>query len=216
MGSFAHLRALAVGIAIAVASAVHPATAANVELSDAEIAQLYAGHPVVREDNVERDGHRYIGGVSYVLVDATPEQVTAALDDVGTYRHILPRTRSVRWIGLSRKGDAVIELEQGNALAHGKYTVRVQRDRASPDTSSATVRFWLDHQFSHDIADANGFFRVEAHGEKTLLTYLVMVDLGSGLFGRLFEGRVRKIALSTPMLVKSYVESHLPRYLSED
>jgi hypothetical protein len=43
-----------------------------------------------------------------------------------------------------------------------------------------------------------------------LLTYLVTVDLGPGIFGRLFEGKIRKAALSTPELVKTYVESHPP------
>ena len=37
-----------------------------------------------------------------------------------------------------------------------------------------------------------------------------MVDLGSGLFARLFENKVRNVALSTPLLVKSYVESRSP------
>ena len=43
-------------------------------------------------------------------------------------------------------------------------------------------------------------------GEGTLLTYMVMVDLGSGLFARLVENKVRNVALSTPQLVKAYVE----------
>jgi hypothetical protein len=88
--------------------------------------------------------------------------------------------------------------------------VRIRRDRADHDTSSAIIRFWLDPHFSHNIADASGFFHVETVGEKTLLTYLVMVDLGPGFWGQMFEGRVRRAALSTPLLVKKYVESHQP------
>ncbi len=181
--------------------------ASGVELSDIEIDQLNAGNVVVREENLEREGRRYVGGVSYVVIDARPERVSAALDNVAAYRQILPRTRSVRWIGLSRKGDAVVELEQGNAIAHGRYTVRVRHERSAHDGDSAIIRFWLDPNFSHDIGDANGFFRVEPMRDKTLLTYLVMVDLGHGLLGRLFEDRIRKAALSTPGLVKAYVES---------
>jgi carbon monoxide dehydrogenase subunit G len=190
--------------------ALRSASAAGIELSDGEIAALQAGKPVVREELVERGGHRYVGGVSYVLVDATPPQVTAALDDVGAYVSILPRTRSVRWIGISRAGASIVQLEQGNALVHGRYTVRVQNDRVAKDGSSATVRFWLDPRYEHDIEDANGWFHVEAMGDRTLLTYLVMVDLGPGLLSRFFESRVRAAALSTPSLVKSYVEAHRP------
>ena len=78
----------------------------------------------------------------------------------------------------------------------------------SCQTTAAPIRFWLDHHFSHDIADASGFFRVDGTRDgRTLLTYVVMVDLGSGLFQRLFEEKVRAAALSTPMLVKNYVEA---------
>ena len=195
------------GISLAVMCAPMPASASGVELTEREIAELRAGRAVTRQDDVERGGRRYIGGVSYVLIDAAPEQVILALDDVSAYHKILPRTRSVRWFGISRSGDAIIELEHGNSMVHGKYTIRVRRDRTG---SASIVRFWLDPRFSHDISDASGFFRVEPSGEKTLLTYLVMVDLGPGLFSRLFENRIRKTALSTPALVKKYVESLPP------
>jgi hypothetical protein len=209
MGSRALWRACVLGVALSALAIVAPAHAGG-ELTEGEAAALESGRLVVREENVDRGGHRYIGGVSYILIDASPERVSAALDDVRAYRQILPHTRSVRWIGLSRKGDALVELEQGNAIAHGKYTVRVRREPVATDNSAATVRFWLDQRYAHDLVDASGFFHLEARGDKTLVTYLVMIDLGQGIFSRLFEGKVRRAALSTPALVKSYVESHPP------
>ena len=202
------LRLWAMVLAVLAASSV--VSAAGSELTENEIAELQAGRIVVRSDDVERGGRRYIGGVSYIMIDAPADQVIGVLDDVRTYREILPRTRSVRWLGITRDGDTIVELEQGNAVAHGKYAVRIRHDRAGHGTSSTIIRFWLDHRFSHDIADASGFFQVETVGEKTQLTYLVMVDLGAGFWGQMFEGRVRRAALSTPLLVKKYVESHLP------
>jgi hypothetical protein len=77
-------------------------------------------------------------------------------------------------VGISRTGEALVELEQGNSIAHGSYTVRIRRDAGPADSSSSTVRFWLDPRYSHDVADANGFFHLEARCEKTLLTYLVI------------------------------------------
>lgn len=192
------------------ALSVPQSATAGSEISEDESAALEAGRPVVREENVERAGRHYIGGVSYIVIDAVPERVMAALDDVRAYPRILPHTRSVRWVGLSRKGDALIEIEQGNAIAHGKYTVRVHRETAPRYGSPSTIRFWLDPRYAHDLDDANGFFHVEAWGQKTLLTYVVMVDLGPGLFSHLFEGRIRRAALSTPTLVKAYVESRRP------
>ena len=209
MALAARWRTFVLGLAVAASSAALPASAGS-ELTDVEASALEAGRLVVREENVERTGRHYIGGVSYIVIDASPEQVTAALDDVRTYRQILPNTRSVRWIGLTRKGDTLVELEQGNAIAHGKYTVRVRREPGPSESPASTYRFWLDQRYFHDLADANGFFHLEPRGDKTLLTYLVMVDLGPGIFGRLFEGKIRRAALSTPALVKSYVEAHRP------
>ena len=105
-----------------------------------------------------------------------------------------------------REGDSLVELEQGTSLSHGKYTVRLHRDPSTQGPTSGTIRFRLDDRYPHDINDASGYFRVEPLGDRTLLTYLVTVDLGSGLFARLFENRVRRAALSTPELVKNYVE----------
>ncbi len=207
----AKMRLAALVLAVAAAStAVSAKPSTRVELTETEIAHLQAGRMVVRPDDVDRDDRHYIGGVSYVMIDAPAERVLAVLDDVRAYREILPRTRSLRWIGIARDGDTIIELEQGNAIAHGKYVARIHRDRGRGNEAPATVRFWLDPRYPHDIADANGFFHVEPVGEKTLLTYLVMVDLGGGWFSQMFEGRIRRVALSTPMLVKRYVESRPP------
>jgi carbon monoxide dehydrogenase subunit G len=210
MALFARATLRLSAMVLAVVTATSVASATGTELTEAEIADLDAGRMVVRSENIERGGRRYIGGVSYIMIDAPAAQVMAVLDDVRTYRDILPRTRSVRWLGMGRNGDTLIELEQGNSIAHGKYAVRIRRDRTAHNPSSGLVRFWLDRDFSHDIADASGFFQVETVGERTRLTYLVMVDLGAGVWGQLFEGRIRKAALSTPALVKKYVESHPP------
>ena len=54
-------------------------------------------------------------------------------------------------------------------------------------------------------------FRVEPTGDgRTLVTYMVLVDLGPGWIRRIFEGRIRRVLLSAPMLIKGYVEA-LPR-----
>jgi hypothetical protein len=209
MALLARAKVRLLALVVAVVAATQVASAAGTELTEIEIADLEAGHMVVRPDDLDRDGRHYIGGVSYVMINAPAEQVIAVLDDVRAYREILPRTRALRWIGIGRNGDTIVELEQGNAIAHGKYVVRIHRDRDA-GRSSGIVRFSIDRRYPHDIDDANGFFQVESVGDRTRLTYLVMVDLGGGFWGHIFEGRIRRAALSTPMLVKKYVESHAP------
>jgi hypothetical protein len=195
-------------LVVAGVSVCRPAGAMAWELLPSEIALLAQGRQVIREDTLDTTRGRYVGGVAYLLIHATPDAVASVLDDVRTYRQILPCTHDVRWVALSRQGDSIVELEQGNSIARGRYTLRVRRETQAEH--STIFRFSLDQRFSHDIADANGFFRLEpAENGQTLLTYMVLVDLGPGWVQRFFEGRIRNIALSAPVLLRSYVETAL-------
>jgi len=142
-----------------------------------------------------------------VLIDAPPERVLETLDDVSAYSALLPATRRVRWLGVSRDGDSIVQLEQGTGLVHGTYVVRTHIDRRADGGTPSLLRFWLDTRFAHDVVDANGYFRAEPLHGKTLLTYGAWVDLGPGLLNRFLEGRVRRAALSTPGRVKNFVEA---------
>jgi len=175
-------------------------------LSQDEIARLERGEHVTRPDTLEDDGRRWIGGVSYAIVDAPPNEVGDVLENVESYREILPKVRELRWIAISRAGDAIIEIEQGTSIAHGRYTIGVRRERESRGVEM--VRFWVDLRFRRDIADARGWFRLEPiPGGRTLISYVIMIDLGPGLFKRLFEDKIRGSALRPPLLVRRYFEA---------
>lgn len=167
-----------------------------------ESARLDRGETVVREHTIDRGDHHYVGGVTYTVLDVTAAELTALLEDVSTWRHVLPRTKQARHVG-SDHGDALVELVQGNALYEATYTVRVRK-------SGREMRFWLEPTRPHEIDDAWGFFRVEPFTSRTgeervLLTYGVLVDVGPGIVRELFEERVRAAMLSVPQLVRRYV-----------
>lgn len=183
-----------------IASAFDPA------LSKEEVEELERGELVVHPDNFEQDGRRWIGGVSWALVDAEASRVGDALDDIGAYWEILPKVRSVRWIALSRAGDAIVELEQGTSIAHGRYTIGIRREREPH--GAEMVRFWIDGRFPRDLVDARGWFRLEpVEGGRTLVSYVIMIDLGPGLFKRLFEEKIRRSSLRPPLLVRRYFDA---------
>ena len=177
-------------------------------LTASEMYRLAHGETVSRLQTIDSDEHRYVGGVTYTVVDSSPEEMATLLDDVASYRHLLPKTKSVRLVG-TKNGDALIELRQGNDVYETSYTVRVHR--VADEGRAKTVRFWLDPSRPHGIDDAWGFFRVEAlpaeRGErgKVLLTYGVLVDMGGGIGRLLFEEKVRGLMLSVPELVRVYV-----------
>ena len=159
---------------------------------------------VSRPLSFEQAGGRYVGGVSYQVVDAEPELVLAALSDVANWPDALPRTKSARLLdsvnGLSR-----VELVQGGSFLDARYTVMLER------ADTETIRFWMDPSEAHDIRDVWGFFRVKAlPGGRSLITVGAALDLGDGL-PRLFEDKVASMMLRAPRQIRDFVQ---PRALA--
>ena len=196
------LPALAAVVALAVTAAEPVARADG--LSPAEDARLQAGETIVRAQTLEHDGKRYVGGVTYALVDAPPEALTRLVDDVATWRRILPRTRDVSRVD-DGDGKQRVELTQGTALLHTTYTIVVARDPDEVPGGPRTTRFWLDPSHPHGIDDAWGFLRLEpAPRGRTLVTWGVLVDVGDGFVRHFFEERIRALALTVPQRVQAW------------
>lgn len=186
-------------------TALAPAARADT-LSAAESTRLARGETVIREHNwAPGESARYIGGLTYTIVDASAAEVSSLLEDVSSYRHVLPRTKRAKLISVEPNGDRLVELVQGNALMEAEYTIRVRHYPARGE-----ARFWLELSRPHEIDDAFGYFRVESlvgpSGEqRALLTYAVLVDVGPGIVRDLFAERVRAALLSVPQLVRRHV-----------
>jgi hypothetical protein len=165
------------------------------ELSVAEVARLERGATVTRPQTLEHGDRRYVGGVTYTLIDARASELQGVLDDVRDWPRFLPRTRDAHPVG-SAAGDALVEVTHGNALLQVSYTVRVHRE-------GSIVRFWMDPSRAHGIMDVWGFFRTQPfEGGRTLVTYGILIDMGPGLLRDLFENRVRELALTVPQRVR--------------
>lgn len=168
-------------------------------LSADEQARLARHETVIREQTFARGDRRYVGGVTYTLLDAPVGEIAAILESPDALRRVLPKTKTAELVG-RRGGDALIELVQGTSLVETTYTIRMRR-------SANESRFWLEPSLPHGIDDAWGFFRYEPvltpTGEpRVLLTYGVLVDVGPGLVRDLFEERLRAALLSVPRLVQ--------------
>jgi carbon monoxide dehydrogenase subunit G len=186
-------------LVVAALCAVAPARADS--LSNDEAVRLMRGETVVRNQTVEREDARFIGGVAYAIVDGTPDELEAMLDDVGTYARVLPRTKSATRVE-TRGSDVFVELHQGNVLFETSYTIRLRKDR-----DHRTVRFWLDPGRPHGIDDAWGFFRYDPMADgRTLLTWGALVDVGPGIVRTFFEERLRSAMMSVPDRVRGYLQ----------
>jgi len=200
----AHILSLATVLATSGVAGADPSYVSR--LQDDESACLSRGETVTREQTIERGDKRYVGGVTYTLVDASPDEIDALLDDMRAYQKVLPRTKQARLVGRN-DADTFIELHQGNSFVDAAYTLRVRR-------SKNEARFWLDATKPHAIADAWGFFRYEpvtdaSGAPKVLLTYGVLVDLGPGLVRELFEDQVKVALLSVPRRLQAYVTENV-------
>lgn len=177
------------------------ATAFSLQERDA----LESGGMVSRPLRFQHEGGRYVGGVSYQVVDARPELVLATLSDVSNWPEALPRTKSARLLS-SQDGMSRVELVQGSSLVDARYTVVLDR------ADSETIRFWLDPSAPHDILDVWGFFRVrELPGGRSLITVGAALDLGDGITRLLFEDKIAGMLLKAPRKIRQFVE---PRALA--
>jgi hypothetical protein len=175
-------------------------------LSDEQHRQLRAGERVEELVELEHQGRRYVGGVSYALVPADPGQVFDVLNQLHTLADVLPQTRSTRV--LDRAGNRVrVELEQGNSIVSSRFTVFFElRPRASGEEAHL-VRFWLDPSQPHGIDDVWGFFRATRYDDRrSLVSVGALVDLGPGLIRLLFEQRIQRAILRMPNRIRDVVE----------
>jgi hypothetical protein len=186
------------GAVVAAVLAWSPAARAENGLTAAEHEELLHGTTIVRPQRLERGGKRYVGGVSYAVVDARPDQVAYLISDVGAWRRILPKTRAAQVVGVSG-GDQLVEITHGNAIVQASYTLRVRRNDNG-------MRFWVDPGHRHDIEDAWGYLRLEPlPNGQTVVVYGILVDMGPGMMRDMFEDRVRDLALSVPDRVRGLV-----------
>ncbi len=173
-------------------------------LSAPERATLLAGELVRRPLESSRGGRHYIGGISYLLVNAPPAEVQSALSTPDALYHVLPRTRHVEVLSRA-KNRALVELVSGNSWVSATFSAQL-RWTVAPDRKSATVKFWLEPQRRADISDLFGYIRVSRFDKhQTLVTVAAMLDLGGGLIGMLFEDRIQASLLRIPWRVHGYV-----------
>lgn len=168
---------------------------------------LRAGGRVEEFVQLDRQGQRYVGGVSYALVRAEPRQVFDVLNQLATLSDVLPSTRSTRV--LDRTGNRVrVEIEQGNSMVSTTFTVFFQLEPPDERLSEPhMVRFWLDPSQPHSIDDVWGFFRASRYdAERSLVSVGALVNLGPGVIRMLFEQRIQRSILRMPNRIRDTVE----------
>ncbi len=171
-------------------------------MSDDDAARLARGEVVKVPLDLDLPKGDYFGGIAYAVVEAPVAEVMDVLMDPASWTSILPLTLEARLVGRPG-GDYKAFFKQGAKLGTASYTLLARRE------SQGLVRFWLDPSEPHDIADCWGYFRVVPWGKRaSVLTYAALLHLDAGLVKLLFTETIRRYALSTPGLVRAYVQRH--------
>lgn len=181
----------------AVATAQSPSSTFSAE----EQRQLRSGELVMRREMRQRGELRLIGGTSYQVVDAPPEEVWEAVMDTANYTEFLPKvviSRTVR----ERPGQRLVYIEHRQGPIAASYHVRIE---LMPQRRMA--RFRIDTSRPHSVTDGWGFFIVQPFGDdRSMVTFGIMADVGSGVVSGLVRPRVHEWMLRVPGELKKYVE----------
>ena len=165
-----------------------------------ERARLDQGELVMRP-HVPDEREPWMGGTSFQIVDRSVAEVWRALEDLPSYRYMLPGTSLTRDDGLDR-GARVLYVEQAQFGVSASYSLRLRHDAVA-----RRVSFELDHDRPHDVEDARGFFEIRSYQRtRTVVTWALRVVLGMGAMEPMVRGLVEPWLLRVPETAKRYLE----------
>ncbi len=163
-------------------------------LSKHEQSRLAAGESVQAPTALEKDGRRFVGGLSYRVIDADVDRVSRIVRDPRRFPELFPRLESASLLRVDERGRAWVRFEHAVGPVRGGYTAVL-----SCTEQGRHCRFRLDRQFDNSLDDGWGFVRLTPlPGGRTLVTWGVLFDLGGGMMRLLFESKIQRAALDFP------------------
>ena len=147
------------------------------------------------------DTQGYLGGTSYVVVDAAPDVVWRAMQDFSSFPSIFPKTISAEIIS-DRGSRKVVRMVQGNSwISISCYELfRI-------DEEERKVSWSLIEDQPHDLEDTRGYWQVSAFGEnRSLVTYVNVINIGDIAALALFSDAIQNGLLGVPGNLRDWVQ----------
>jgi hypothetical protein len=178
-----------------------PGAAKADTFADDEKAALDRGEVVRHPLDADSNSEGYLGGTSYVVVNAVPEVVWRAMQDIDSFPNIFPRTLDTEVIS-DRGSRKVVKMTQGTSLIAISFYVLYRFDEEARKISWEMIQ-----DQPHDLDDTRGYWQVEAYGEgKSLVTYVNVINIGQGAVLALFSGAIQNGLLGVPANLRTWVE----------
>ncbi len=171
------------------------------KLTDADKKLLVAGELVTKQKNEQRGSLKLIGGQSWQIVDVPVEIAWQAVADLPRYKHFIPLATESK-VKHQAGNEADLAMRQQWGPIDVRYVFQTTLD---PDRR--TMVFRVDHSQDHDIRAGWGFMRVRPFkGDRTLVSFGALVDIGDGIFVSVIRPAVRRDLLRVPFYFKRHLE----------
>lgn len=171
------------------------------ELTPSEQRRLDAGE-LVRRNLTREDGDAsYFGGLSWQVIDASPDAVWNALSHTEDFPSMFPRLAAAQEVA-HRGNEKIIHMEHRFGMIDAGYYVRAKFAR-----ERGQISFRLEPGRPGSLKAAWGFFIVKPRPDgRTLLAYACMVDVGAGVLNAVFRPTVHDWMLRVPTTIKQFIE----------
>lgn len=171
------------------------------ELTDEDKKLLMAGQLVMKQTSEQRGTLKLIGGQSWQIMDVPIGVAWQALADLPGYKNFIPLVTESD-VRHQTGNDADLAIRQQWGPIDVRYVFQTTLD---PDRSSVVFR--VDHSQPHDIRAGWGFMRVRPFkGNRTLVSFGALVDIGDGVFVSIIRPAIRRDLLRIPFYFKRHLE----------
>ena len=173
----------------------------NDQLTDEDKTLLMAGELVMKQKNEQRGSLKLVGGQSWQIIDVPVDLAWQALSDLPRYKSFIPlATESEVKHQVGNEADLAMRQQWGPIDVRYVFQTTLEPDRRS-------IVFRVDHSQHHDIRAGWGFMRVRRFkGDRTLVSFGALVDIGDGVFVSIIRPAIRKNLLRIPHYFKRHLE----------
>ena len=193
-------------------AAPSPSLSSNDKLTDEDKRLLVSGELVVKQKNEQQGSLKLIGGQSWQIVDVPVDIAWQAVADLSRYKRFIPlATESDVKHQAGNEADLAMRQQWGPVDVRYVFQTTLDPDRRS-------VVFRVDHSQAHDIRAGWGFIKVRPFkGNRSLVSFGALVDIGDGVFVSIIRPAVRKDLLRIPSHFKRHLEGEgRMLYMSRD
>jgi ribosome-associated toxin RatA of RatAB toxin-antitoxin module len=162
---------------------------------------LAAGELVMKQKSEQRGAYKLIGGQSWQIIDVPVGIAWQAVKDLPQYKSFIPLATETD-ITHQAGEEADLALRQQWGPIDVRYVLRTTLE---PDRGALVFR--VDHSHDHDIRAGWGFIRVRPYkGDRTLVSFGALVDIGDGVFVSIIRPAIRRDLLRIPYYFKRHIE----------